>query len=77
MSDAQIEARINRLKKHLKEENSILYEVVESFRELDMVAYKLGFLAPDQSYVTRFSWWPMISILGLYSSGKSTFINYY
>ncbi|RKZ42787.1 MAG: dynamin family protein [Gammaproteobacteria bacterium] len=77
MPQTQLEARINTLKQHLKEENDILYEVVESFRELDKIAYKLGFLSQEQSYATRLSWWPMISVLGLYSAGKSTFINHY
>ena len=77
MSNSQLEARINTLKEHLKEENEVLYGVVESFRELDKMAYKLGFLSQEQSYATRLSWWPMISVLGLYSSGKSTFINNY
>jgi GTPase SAR1 family protein len=77
MSDTQIEGRLKRLKEHLLEENSIIHGVVESFRELDKIAYKLGFLSQDQSFATNISWWPMISVLGLYSSGKSTFINYY
>jgi GTPase SAR1 family protein len=77
MPETQIELRLKTLKEHLKEENEILYDVVESFRELDKIAYKLGFLTQEQSYATRLSWWPMISILGLYSAGKSTFINHY
>jgi uncharacterized membrane protein len=77
MANSQLEARINTLKEHLKEENEVLHGVVESFRELDRIAYKLGFLSQEQSYATRLSWWPMISVLGLYSSGKSTFINNY
>jgi GTPase SAR1 family protein len=77
MVDTQLESRLKQLKQHLKEENEILEEVVDSFRELDYVAYKLGYLSKDQSYATRISWWPMISVLGLYSAGKSTFINHY
>ncbi len=77
MADTQLESTLKQLKQHLKEENEILEEVVDSFRELDYVAYKLGFLSKEQSYATRISWWPMISVLGLYSAGKSTFINHY
>ncbi len=77
MSDSQIEGRLKRLKEHLLEENSIIHGVVENFRELDKIAYKLGFLSQEQSFATNISWWPMISVLGLYSSGKSTFINSY
>ncbi len=77
MANTQLESRLKRLKEQLKEENDILEDVVDSFHKLDYVAYKLGFLSNEQSYATRISWWPMISVLGLYSAGKSTFINYY
>ncbi|MFK5971136.1 MAG: dynamin family protein [Candidatus Marithrix sp.] len=78
MAQTQIEVRLKNLKEHLKKENDILCEVVDKFRELDKIAYKLGFLNPDtQSYAIRVSWWPMISVLGTYSAGKSTFINHY
>ncbi len=78
MAQTQIEIRLKNLKEHLKKENDILCEVVDKFIELDKIAYKLGFLNPDkQSYAIRVSWWPMISVLGTYSAGKSTFINHY
>jgi GTPase SAR1 family protein len=77
MALTPIEVRLNNLKQHLQEENNILHEVVDSFRELDLITYKLGLLGPDQSYATRVSWWPMIAVLGTYSAGKSTFINNY
>lgn len=73
----QIENRLKQLESHLQEENDVLQEVVQSFRELDKIAYQLGILATEQSYATRVSWWPMISILGTFSAGKSTFINYH
>ncbi|MCK5877489.1 MAG: dynamin family protein [Candidatus Marithrix sp.] len=78
MAQTQIEVRLKNLKEHLKKENNILCEVVDKFRELDKIAYKLGYLNPDkQSYAIKISWWPMISVLGTYSAGKSTFINHY
>ena len=70
MRETQIDHRLKKLEEHLKTEegegNDILYDVVQSFRQLDKIAYKLGFLSEQQSYATRLSWWPMISILGLY-----------
>lgn len=67
--------RMAKLKDHLAQENPILLDVVKSFRELDQVAYRLGMLSPDESFATRVPWWPMISVLGTFSSGKSTFLN--
>jgi GTPase Era involved in 16S rRNA processing len=75
--DPVIEQRLQSLERHLKDENPILIEVVSSFRKLDKVAYRLGFLQRNQSYATMIPWWPLISVLGTFSAGKSTFINHY
>ncbi|MBF0175541.1 MAG: dynamin family protein [Magnetococcales bacterium] len=76
-NNTQIDRRLNSLEKHLKEENPILLKVVQSFRELDRVAYRMGILNPEESFATRVPWWPLISILGTFSAGKSTFINHF
>ena len=73
----QLKKRLRSLEKHLTQENPILLQTVSSFRKLDRVCYRLGLLEPEESLATRISWWPMISVLGTYSSGKSTFINHY
>ncbi len=73
----QLKKRLRSLEKHLSQENPILLQTVASFRKLDRVCYRLGLLEPEESLATRISWWPMISVLGTYSSGKSTFINHY
>jgi len=73
----QLKKRLRSLEKHLSQENPVLLQTVASFRKLDRVSYRLGLLEPEESFATRISWWPMISLLGTYSSGKSTFINHY
>ncbi|MEM7016882.1 MAG: dynamin family protein [Pseudomonadota bacterium] len=75
----QVANRLKNLEAHLAEENEknpTLLKAVQSFRSLDQVAYRLHILDRDQSYATRVSWWPMVAVLGTYSAGKSTFINY-
>jgi len=72
-----IRQRLDSLREHLRQENPILVDVVDRYRELDRVGYRLGLLSPDESYATSISWWPLISILGTFSAGKSTFINDY
>ncbi|BDY13334.1 dynamin family protein [Hydrogenimonas cancrithermarum] len=69
--------RYKKLKQHLKEENPVLLEVIKEYETLDRVAHSLGFLSPDESYTANISWWPLISVLGTFSAGKSTFINEY
>ena len=65
------------LEEHLKRENPLLLEPLAEFRKLDRVARGLGLLAPDDSFTRRVPWWPVISLLGTFSAGKSTFINGY
>jgi len=72
-----IKERHESLKKHLREENPALLEVVEKYKVLDKVGYKTGFLDKEDSYTSKISWWPIISVLGTFSAGKSTFINNY
>lgn len=73
--NTQIDRRLYSLEKHLKMENPVLLRVVQSFRDLDWVAYRMGLLERTESYAARVPWWPMISLLGTFSAGKSTFIN--
>ena len=72
-----IETRLKHLETHLEQENPVLLTTVQSFRELDAVAYSMGLFHPEQSYATQIPWWPLISVLGTFSAGKSTFINDY
>lgn len=76
-SESKINQRLQKLEQHLKQENPILSEVVQSFRELDRISRRLGFFHREDSHATRTPWWPLISVLGIYSSGKSSFINNY
>jgi len=72
-----IKERHENLKQHLKEENPILLEIVKKYQTLDSVGYSTGFLDTNETYTGYISWWPIISILGTFSAGKSTFINNY
>lgn len=76
-SKSQITLRLQNLEQHLQQENPVLSNAVGSFRELDRISRRLGFFDREESHATRTAWWPLISVLGLYSSGKSTFINHF
>jgi len=69
--------RYKKLKQHLKEENPVLLEVISVYEKLDKTAHSVGFITSAESYTTNISWWPLISILGTFSAGKSTFVNEY
>lgn len=72
-----IKQRLKSLEQHLMQENPVLVSAVQSYRQLDQVGRALGMLDSDQSFATQISWWPMISVLGTFSAGKSTFINHF
>lgn len=73
----RMEQHLKRLQEHLKRENPVLVEAVNQYRELDAVAQKLGLLHSGESYATQISWWPLVSVMGTFSAGKSSFINTY
>ncbi len=76
-SSEAVQQRLQELESHLEQENPVLLNAVQSFRALDRIAYRMGLLETNQSFATQIPWWPLISILGTFSAGKSTFINYY
>jgi len=69
--------RYKKLKEYLSVENPVLLDVIDRYRTLDEIAYSVGLLDKTKTYTEHISWWPMISILGTFSAGKSTFINEY
>lgn len=69
--------RYQKLEQHLSQENPVLLEILDSYKALDAIGYKTGLLSKEQSYAEKISWWPMISVLGTFSAGKSSFINQY
>ncbi|MEE9334669.1 MAG: dynamin family protein [Granulosicoccaceae bacterium] len=75
--DKSIVKRFDSLKTHLKRENPALVGVIAGFRQLDDVGYRTGLIGTDESYAMQISWWPLISVLGVFSAGKSSFINSY
>ena len=73
--DKSIRERLTKLETHLNNENPLLLDVVSRFKKLDTVAYKMGLLDTAESYATSIPWWPLVSVLGTFSAGKSSFIN--
>ena len=75
--DKSIRERLAKLESHLENENPLLLDTVIRFKKLDRVAYRMGLLNTSDSYATRIPWWPLISVLGTFSAGKSSFINHF
>lgn len=75
--DESLVKRLASLELHLEKENPVLLDAVKNFKLLDDVGYQTGLLPSDDSYSLQIPWWPLISILGTFSAGKSSFINTY
>ncbi|SFV53252.1 FIG00807778: hypothetical protein [hydrothermal vent metagenome] len=69
--------RYQKLKEYLSAENPVLLDVIGKYESLDKLGRSMGFITPEETYTSHISWWPMISVLGTFSAGKSTFINSY
>lgn len=67
--------RLTRLEHHLRAENPVLLEVLPTYYKFDKILYRMGLIGRDTSLASRISWWPLIAVMGTFSSGKSTFIN--
>ncbi|MBB4265958.1 dynamin family protein [Roseospira visakhapatnamensis] len=67
--------RLRTLEKHLKTEYPGLVTLLPTFRRVDALLYRMGLLDRGESLATRIPWWPLVSVLGTFSAGKSTFIN--
>lgn len=72
-----IDKQMDALAAHLKTENELLCRAFGHLRDLDKVGRGLGLLSANESLATQISWWPIVSLLGPFSAGKSTFINDY
>lgn len=73
----QLVQHLDDLQAYLRHEQPMLACLIDEYRNLDGLAYKMGLLPRNQSYADQISWWPLISVLGTFSAGKSTFINDY
>jgi hypothetical protein len=69
--------KLRTLEEHLRQENPLLVDAVKDFLRLDKIGHRMGLLKPSQSYAGQIAWWPLVSVLGTFSSGKSTFINHF
>lgn len=77
MGSVKKQVRLERLQEHLKVENADLAPALDIYGDLDAIAHRLALLERHESYAHHISWWPLVSILGTFSAGKSSFINSY
>jgi len=76
-TDKKTGQKLRGLEEHLRQENPMLVKPVQDFWRLDKIARRMGLLTRDQTYASQIAWWPLVSVLGTFSAGKSTFINHF
>ena len=72
---ASLKRRLDTLENHLRDEHPRLVPLLPLYADLDRVLRGMGLLAADESLTSRISWYPVITVVGQFSAGKSTFIN--
>lgn len=77
MRKKSINKYLDSLEKHLADENPVLLDATRGFRAIDEIASNMGLIEEGESTASQIPWWPLISVLGTFSAGKSTFINHY
>ncbi|MFC4236313.1 dynamin family protein [Thalassospira xianhensis] len=68
-------AMVQSLCAHLEKEDQDLSSFVQTTLDMDSVLHRLGLYERHETLTSRISWWPVVSVVGLYSAGKSTAIN--
>jgi len=77
MAEKTVSKHLINLEKYFSAANPILQTASKSFHELDQLEYDLGLIDDDETTARKSAWWPIVSLLGGFSSAKSEFINRY
>jgi hypothetical protein len=77
MAEKTVSKYLVNLEKHFANDNPVLLNAAKVFHELDQVEYDLGLIENEETTASKYSWWPVISLIGGNSTAKSRFINSY
>ena len=77
MAEKTISKHLINLEKFFSESNPILQKASKTFHELDQLEYDLGLIDNEETTARKSSWWPIVSLIGGFSTAKSEFISRY
>lgn len=77
MAEKKVSKHLINIEKYFSASNPILQQASKTFHELDQLEYDLGLIDEDESTIRKSSWWPIISLMGGFSSAKSDFMARY
>jgi hypothetical protein len=77
MAEKTVSKYLSGLEKTFARDNRVLLDAAKIFHDLDQIEYDLGLIENEETTASKYSWWPVISLIGGNSTAKSRFINSY
>ena len=77
MAEKTVSKYLSNLEKTFAKDNPVLLNTAKVFHELDQIEYELGLIENEETTASKYSWWPIVSLIGGNSTAKSRFTNSY
>lgn len=77
MAVKTISKHLVNLENQFSSSSPVLQKASKTYHELDQLEYDLGLIDDSDTTSIKSSWWPIVSIIGGFSTAKSEFINRY
>lgn len=77
MAEKSVSKYLSNLEKTFAKDNPVLLSAAKVFHELDQIEYDLGLIENEETIASKYSWWPIVSLIGGNTTAKSRFINSY
>jgi hypothetical protein len=77
MAEKTVSKYLSNLEKTFAKDNPVLLNAAKVFHQLDQIEYDLGLIDNEETTASKYSWWPIVSLIGGNSTAKSRFINSY
>ncbi len=77
MAEKTISKHLINLDNQFSTSSPILQKASKTFHHLDQLEYDLGLINKEDTTARKTSWWPIVSLIGGFSTAKSDFVNRY
>ena len=77
MAEKTVSKYLSNLEKTFAKDNPVLLNAAKAFHNLDQIEYDLGLIENEETTASKYSWWPIVSLIGGNSTAKARFINSY
>ena len=77
MAEKTTSKHLTNLENHFSASSPILQKASKTFSQLDQLEFDLGLIDELETTARKSSWWPIVSLIGGFSSAKSEFLNRY